>query len=191
MLWSLLRRASPCLLALALWTGVAHARTSIGANLAMSFLSSEDDSHLQISAPATSDPFVFGVVPGLRIGLAEQARTAPVLEAGIMLAADEGTLTLLNLAGHVRHHLGARPDAGLYLTAGLGLMLASFESDTESRFGFGFGVGSSTPVSNDMGRMRVEVRFDHVLEKEEDGFTTAPAINALTLKIGFDLLSPS
>jgi hypothetical protein len=162
----------------------AAARTSIGANTGFTMLSGGGD--LVIAAPATTSPFHAGVVPGLRIGLMEQARTAPVIETSLAVLASSRVLAMLHVAAHVRHHLGHRPDEGPYVTAGMGVV---FEEERASRQTFGIGLGASRPVSDDHGRVRIELRYDYVPEEQRNQYGGYPAIHAVSFKVGFDLLS--
>jgi hypothetical protein len=135
---------------------------------------------------------VLTFMPGLRLGLrGESGNDEGYLDSGLLLLSGGGfTETHLQNSLNYQHNFGSAGRPRPYLTAGGGMILASFDSDfpgsTVVSPIFGGGVGMQFPVAEDHGSIRLELRYDRILEGESNGADIDEA-GLLGLRFGFDL----
>ena len=173
------------LLAVAAPSGAQAGMWSLGPNIGLSVLTSQNSSATVVAWPGD----IFGFMPGLRVGyLRRGAPSEFFVDTGLSYQSSEGnSFRVLQATGNMQFNL-ARTASGPYLSAGLGFYSLSEGSGNVSTSTtvpiIGAGLGARQVLRHGHGAIRGEVRFDHFFEDADAGFE---AFNALFIKVGFDL----
>jgi hypothetical protein len=161
---------------------------SLGANMGFAAINQETGPDIKAFGwPST----VVAFQPGLRLGVLPGNGTHEVyLDTGLLSLSGGGSRnTEIQASGNYQVNFlpGARTQP--YLTAGVGLIHASFASDfggdesaTSAMFGGGGGVRQW--IASDSGSLRFELRYDRVTEGG-DGFIEKAGV--FGARMGFDL----
>ena len=171
----------------------AAAEWSIGSNLGLSVLMPGEGADnivlLDVPSGAGLGLFFIGSQPGLRFGFTNDARQEEFhLDGGVTAVAGSGdAFTALQIAGNFQHAFAAYPKNQPYLTIGLGTDLISGGGSTVHALVAGFGIGQRIWTAEGHGSARFELRYDHISEAKESGFTVQPAFNSFEMRFGFDL----
>ena len=179
------------ILGLAAWPAAAD--WSIGSNLGLSVLMPGQgaDNIVLLDVPTGSGLgfFMIGTQPGLRFGFTNDARQEEFhLDGGIAAIAGSGdAFTAVQIAGNFQHAFAAYPKSQPYITLRLGTDLVSGGDSTANALIAGFGIGQRIWTAEGHGSARFELRYDHIGEAKESGFTLQPALNAFEMRFGFDL----
>jgi hypothetical protein len=162
-----------------------RAVTMVGTNFGFSVLMPPHgaDDLVTVAAPGQAGTVFPGLIPGLRIG-ASSGLHEGYLDLAISVLSASGT-TITNLTAMANYQANFAPASLVspYLTAGVGVVHASYESESATSPVVGGGVGMRRVLSNGHGGMRFEARVDH-FSKSDQGFIEGTAIG---FKLGFDL----
>lgn len=159
---------------------------SLGPNIGLSVLSSQNSSQTVFAWPGNS----IGFMPGLRVGfLRRGAPTEFFVDTGLTYESSNGSsLRILQATGNVQFNLTRGSSSGAYMAAGLGFWSVnegSGNSSTSSTVpSIGAGLGVRRVLRHGHGAVRGEMRLDHYFEDQGAGID---AFNAMYVKLGFDL----
>jgi len=176
----------------------AHAATnwSLGANLGFSFVNPDQGDNLMIFAwPANADAFQ----PGIRIGMVkEKSPTEFYIDTGLSIFdGGSSSSSAFELTGNFQYNFDAEAakTTSPYVTAGIGIVTASFDSGSGSggfdvgatSAIFGFGGGLRHRVAGGHGTIRTELRYDRVTEGDDGSVVVIDDAGIIGIKFGFDL----
>jgi len=169
--------------ALAVW--------SLGTNLGVTYFKLEGDEHVTTVGLPSGAGLSALVQPGLRIGFkGEDSALEGYFDMGFALIhsnTDGETQHALEGTVNIQDSLRPENDTSAYLTAGLGAVNADNGFFSATAFTYGGGLGLWHKVGHDHGRVRAEVRYDHVANGEDNSFTVIDKADTFGLKLGFDL----
>ena len=174
------------LLAVAAPTSAFAGMWSLGPNIGLSVLTSQNSSQTVVAWPGD----VFGFMPGLRIGfLRRGAPTEFFVDTGMSYQSSNGnSVRVMQASGNIQFNLARRSSSGAFMTGGIGFYSISDGSGgtttTSSVPSLGAGLGMRQVLRHGHGALRGEVRLDHYFEDQNAGMD---AFNALFIKFGFDL----
>jgi outer membrane protein with beta-barrel domain len=159
---------------------------SLGPNVGLSVLSSQNSSQTVFAWPGNS----IGFMPGLRVGFFQKG--APhefFVDTGLTYESSNGnSLRVLQATGNMQFNLSRRSSTGTYAAAGLGFWSVNEGSGGTSTSAtvpsIGAGLGVRKILRHGHGAVRAEMRLDHYFEDQNAGLD---AFNAMYVKLGFDL----
>src|SRR5262245_4385383 len=155
-------------------SGEKHA--SLGVNLGVVSLSTENESEMLVSIP---NDVLFGIQPGLRIGfLSEDGVEDFYFDTGLMVVSSSNVWAL---TANYQRNL-TRSATAPYLTVGAGFRTYSDGYGQETGPLVGGGLGVIHRVADDHGTLRLELRLDVL---DEPGLSSA--LESFGVKAGFDV----
>lgn len=172
----------------------ARAVVSLGANLGLSIYDPTEegaDGITMIAFPSQGS-LLSSVRPGLRVGFAgERMNHEGYLDLSLdSYSSDGDELHSIRLGGNYQYNFGSGGKSHPYLTAGIGLLnqgASNGESVGATSLTYGGGLGVGFPVSDGAGRLRVELRLDHVDEGADAGNIVISEATVYQVTFGFDL----
>ena len=159
---------------------------TLGPNIGLSVLSSQNSSQTVFAWPGSS----IGFMPGLRVGFLKRgAPTEFFVDTGLTYESSNGSsMRILQATGNMQFNLSRRSSSGAYLAAGLGFWSINEGSGNSSTSttvpSIGAGLGVRRVLRHGHGAVRGEMRLDHYFEDQGAGLE---AFNAMYVKLGFDL----
>ena len=172
----------------------AQAMWSLGANLGFTVhdpADPDDDGYTFVGIPTAPSAFFLTPRPGLRVGFAgEKMDHEGFLDLGYDgFYFQSDNIQAMRIGGNYQYNFGSsgmRP----FVTAGVGLFRVgadSGESISATSMTYGAGAGVGFPVSQGVGRLRVEARFDKQQEADDDGNVIVDEATIWNIGFGFDL----
>lgn len=178
------RRIFAITLAALLAAGSASAATVVvGPDLGFDVYSAEGfQSSTSFSIPSSSDPFLGGFRPGMRLGVWDATRRNEVfLDTGLNVLSSGGD-AFSTFVGTLNYAYAFNAGTSPYLTLGGGVASISYGGISESYSIFGGGVGGRHRLAHGHGGVRLEVRYDRVSSGKSNY-----SVNIVGMKLGFDL----
>ncbi len=185
--WILVALFAVCL---AVPAGAAGGKAYVGTNLGLAhYVPEEGDGLTTFGWPHGIQAASHLFAPGLRIGfgLDERNSQSIYLDTGLSIWSGGGSsTTMLQFMGGYEYGFGGGP-VEPYLTGGVGYMSLSEDGHSISNPVLGVGLGIRHVLAHGGGAVRAEFHLDHQFEAKFEGDPVMPSLNAIGLKLGFDL----
>jgi hypothetical protein len=175
------------LLVAAVPVSAAAGTWSLGPNIGLSVLSSQNSSQTVFAWPGNS----IGFMPGLRVGFLKLGASHEYfVDTGLTYESSNGnSIRVLQTTANIQFNLSRGRSSGAYMAAGLGFWSVNEGSGNTSTSAtvpsIGAGLGIRRMLRHGHGAVRGEMRLDHYFEDQNAGLD---AFNAMYVKLGFDLM---
>ncbi len=167
----------------------AHAAWSVGTDMGFAFWSPEDGDGVTSIVWGGAPEFSAIFQPGLRVAFVPagpQHELAFTSRLAFLSSSGESIHTFQGIAAY-QYNFSSTSSNSLFLNGGVGLITLGDEDDTFTAPAFGVGFGIRHHMGNEHGGIRLEARFDHQNEMEDNDVTVVSAANTFGLKLGFEM----